>query len=373
MRTARPPVFTGRADRALISAHADWSRAFAMISNGGLEAGWNRPLVMFAVLALIAAAGCLGIEDTVEETDLEAASLEQRSLDTPPDLRVGEWWTFELEERITKRTSQTTLVVTDRTDDTATIGMAADTFQHGFLLMHLPPLGVIELDTFSWNLMYDRFDAAVFPLEPGQTWTTEFHGVEMDAEVVEVEDSQAHIEMLGANERVEATYDAEVGMLTSFDNDVYDVGFEVVDHGLGYEDEVKQFTDISLGFFEGRIAAAVDASLGPAPPVQTVEVDQDVSHATLGLMGGKLFADEETGTYRAVATAPDGTTFEETFTISPADPAMVIEYFGHDAVQGTWELEFEAAGPGYAAAELIVYNLDEITLSNTGSSEEAGG
>lgn len=320
---------------------------------------WTREALVSLLLATAGLAGCLGGEEGIDTASTEASS----TLAEPPEPKVGDWWTFEVRHEASQTAAKATVVVTDRTEDTATIGLASDGFHHRFLLLHLPPLGTVELGSLSWQVMWDRFQPAVFPLEPGQTWTTTFHGAEVEAEVTEVSEDGAQVVMVGDSERVELAYDAAAGMVSDLHVENYGASLELVDHGSGFEGSVERFSNLGVGFFTGRIGNAVDTGLRPAAPVETVEVPDDISEGTLGLIVANVAQDGAApGGYRAAAQAPDGTNFEAVFTPTPDDPALIAEYHGHDAVQGTWQLDFEAAGPGAVAAELIVYDRQAIEL-----------
>lgn len=327
-----------------------------------------RICIVILVLTFAGLSGCIGSEPI----DPEDPAPETRTLESPPDLQVGEWWTIEIFDPSTDARYEGTFVVTDRTGEQATIGMPADEFQHVFFIFHLPPLGDLQLDTFAWNVMGHDFKALEFPLEKGREWTTVFHAVdygwEVQTEVTTAEDGKAQVHMVGENVLIDLTYDAETGMITQFQETAFGLSFEVTDHGFGHEGPVKTPSDIDLGFVDGRIAGAADTTLQPGSPVFTLDVDQDRSHGTLALMAvdavQQITGEGLPGVYRAAVTAPDGTTFEHTFTVMPGSPALIAELHGHDSVTGSWELEFETGGPGAVAAELIVYNLEEETLGS---------
>jgi hypothetical protein len=256
-----------------------------------------------------------------------------------------------------------TVVVAERTDETVTLGLPASEFADVFQIIHLPPLGSVDADTLSWHVMYDRFQPLVFPVERGQEWTTQFHGAELDAEVTGAGNGTVTVTMTGPNERAERTYDAVVGMVTNFEPEGYGTSFEVTDHGFGYEGPVKAPTNKALGFLTGRAAGAVGAGLEPAAPVETVEIDREAAHASLALLAGSLTpTGDNAGAYRAAVTAPDDTTSEQTWTPTPQASQPQPAFFHHDTVQGTWQLEMEAGGPGYVLAGLITYDVTEVTL-----------
>lgn len=326
-----------------------------------------REALLAVVLVTAGLAGCIGAGETSTDPAGTASADEARTLDAPPDLQVGEWWTVQVEGQQSFDTFETTIVVADRTDETLTVGVPEGDFTDAMQIIHLPPLGSVDRGTLSWHVMYDRFQPARFPLEAGDEWTTQFHGNDVTARVASAADGEAVVKMTGQNERITVTYDAEMGMVTSFQPDSYPVSFEVVDHGFDYEGTVVSPTDKALGFLKFR-AGPVNGSLEPAAPVETVELDRDVSHASLALLAGSLTpTGHNAGIYRAKVTAPDGTAFEKTFT-GAGSTGIMADFHGHDTVPGTWELEFETGGPGVVGSELITYDRAEVTLGGSGGS-----
>lgn len=278
-----------------------------------------------------------------------------RTLQAPPDLRVGEWWAVEVLPALAGATYRTTLVVARRAEGHASIGVPAAELSHDFLVLHVPPLGDLDLNTFAWRVMWDDFEALRFPLEPGRTWTADFHGRAVRAEVTRVEGSRAYVTMEGAGERIELTYDAEVGMITDFHEKALGLAFRVTDHGFDHAGEVLTLSGIELGFMESPARGAAGSS-------STVEVDTDASHGSLSLVLWGVGNENEAGTYRITATAPDGTTFEESFQGREGAPSVSVRSFGHDAVRGTWQIHFDRQGPAGLLVELFTYDLAPVEL-----------
>lgn len=286
-----------------------------------------------------------------------------RSLDAPPELQVGEWWTVRVEAGVAGAEYEATIVVTERDERTASIGVAAPDFSDDFFVVHVPPLGTIDLETLAWRVMWDDFEALRFPLEEGRSWEADFHGFDVEAEVTRVEGDRAHVTMTGEDERIELAYDARVGMITDFREEALQLGFRVIDHGFDFDGDVRTPTGIELALFEGLPgdAAAPDGT-DIGAPATTVEVDTGHSHGSLGLVFSNPGSDGEPTPYRVAATAPDGTVFEETFTPVAGGPPLFLESFGHDVVNGTWRLEFEGSGPASALVELFTYDLTETRM-----------
>jgi len=325
---------------------------------------------LIAALVLIAF-GCTPAEAPPDEDAGAATSAEDRTLAAPPDLQLGEWWTVEVRATHADATYRTTMVVAERGDGTATIGIPPEEFTHDFLVLHIPPLGDVGLDPFSWMFMWEDFEALRFPLEQGRAWSAEYHGLPVEAEVTGVEGTTATVTMAGTMDdfaaHLELTYDAETGMITRFqDDDFLGTSFRVLDHGFGYEGPLRTPTGIELGFY----AAGVTDEDGHhqlflhEETVTSMEVQTRGSHGSLGLVMWNVGHEEVRGTYRVAAIAPDGTRFEETFTATPDAPPFALRSFGHDVVGGTWEFEFEGEGPALFGAELFTYDMEEIRIEN---------
>ncbi len=294
-----------------------------------------------------------------EEEHLTSA--EARTLATPPDPQVGEWWTVEVHPDFLDSPIPTTLVVADRAGDWASLGIPPSDFSHDFLVLHLPPLGDLRLNTLAWRVMWDDFEALRFPLEVGRTWEADFHGNDVEAEVTRVEGDRAHVTMVGDGERIELVYDAGKGMITEFQEEALGLSFRVTDHGFGYSGPVKRLEGIELGFME---VDAVPSSESEARRVgeatASPEVNSGASHGSLSLVLWNQGHEEDPGTYRITATAPDGTVFQETFEVESETPSVVLASSGHDAVDGTWQIEFEREGPARLLVELFTYELTEV-------------
>jgi len=292
------------------------------------------PLLLL-ISVLLGSAACTPASDGEEA---EASStLEARHLDAPPDLRVGEWWRVEVDPTLVGATFQTTLVVTEREDGRATLGIPPEDFYHHFLVLHIPPLGDLDVETFAWRVMWDDFEALRFPLEVGRSWESDFHGNDVVAEVTGIEGNRAHVTMTGGGEHIELTYDAELGMITEFREEALQLGFRVLDHGFDYAGPVKSLSRIRLGLMEAGPAQPGDPGAGEAGAATStveVQVESGASHGSLSLVLWNAGAEDQPGRYRILATAPDGATFEETFETAPGSPSVIPASFGHDHVDG---------------------------------------
>ena len=111
---------------------------------------------------------------------------------------------------------------------------------------------------------------------------------------------------------------------------------------------------IELGLMQGGPAET------PGSSTETLEVTSPGSHGSLSLVVWNRGFEDEAGSYRIAATAPDGTVFEHQFETAPGDPSVLVTSFGHDAVQGTWQIDFERGGPARLLVELFTYDLETM-------------
>lgn len=330
--------------------------------------GWAAALLTVSLVA----AGCLGsqleegpgatpnMRGTLPSGPPSQADLADRTLQEPPTLRLGEWWDVRVDSELTGEVYEGRVVVAGMSQERYLVGMPTDAFAHGLLILHLPGIGPVTSDTFGYEAHDVLFEPTDFPLTEGKTWTTEWYTGGMDAEVVEVNDGQARIEMVGENTRMNLTYDPAKGIPNLVEVDGYGT-LEVLDHGFGHEGQVTVPWEHDLVFLHGRLAGAADLGLQPAAPVETITVEGGYDRASFALLLGNVLAEGPPGVYRVQATAPDGTTYEEVFTAGPQDD-LLLAIKTHDDPVGDWELEYEAGGPGAAAIEGVAYQVIEVDL-----------
>jgi len=318
-----------------------------------------------ALLLSSALVACGGSEPQAAERSVDPR-LEGRTLAGPPAPEVGEWWTVEVDPQLVGATFPTTLVVTDRSQGRVGIGIPPEQFSHDFLVLHIPVLGDLDLATFAWRVMWDDFEALRFPLEPGRSWSADFHGRDVEATVTGVDGDRAFITMIGDGERIELVYDARLGMITEFREEALKLGFRITGHGFDYAGPVLALSGIELGFMQGgpsESAGPHDHGTGEAgTSTATLEVATNGSHGSLSLVVWNVGFEDQPGTYRITATAPDGNTFEETFELAAGAPPVSVTSFGHESVQGTWRLDFHRGGPARLLVELFTYDLRTVEL-----------
>ncbi len=330
--------------------------------------GWAVALLTLSLVA----AGCLGseLEDGASDatsTDQvlpggapSQAELDQRTLQTPPTLRLGEWWDVRVDSELNGESYEGRVVVAGLHDGRYLVGMPQDSFVDGLLILHLPGIGPVTADTLGYEAHDVLFEQVSFPLTEGKTWATEWYTGQVNATVATVEDGQALIEMTGQNTQINLTYDPGLGIPSLVEIAGYGT-LEVTDHGYGYEGTVEVPWEHDLVFLHGRLAGAADLGLQPAPPTETITIEGPYDRASFALLLGNVLAEGPPGVYRVSATAPDGTTYEETFTAGPgSDLRLAVE--SHLDPVGDWQLEYEAGGPGAAAIEGVAYQVVEVAL-----------
>lgn len=339
----------------------------------------SREAGALALVAAILAAGCIGAttDDEIDpatagpgtelaEGPLTDEILEARSLDEPPTWHEGEWWTFQVDAALTGDTYEATVVVADAREGEILLGMPADAFDDTAIVTHFPPTGPMRTEDLSWYFHSDPFPMAPFPLEPGKTWSFEWVGAQAEAEVVAVDPDAgtAEIDVLQPNAHLTLTYDARMGFVSEMTWEGL-ASYEIVDHGAGYEGRVIVPDDPTLAIFEGRLAGVVDTNAipQPGPPVMEVDIAEGRDSMSLGFILGELVADG-TGVYRAAATAPDDTTYEEA--LLPTDDASLVLRTHHvSEPAGTWTLDFQAIGSGGAIVEAVAYDAVMVDLAPT--------
>ncbi|PSG98045.1 hypothetical protein BRD56_02470 [Thermoplasmatales archaeon SW_10_69_26] len=336
----------------------------------------RRAGVVLLAFALVTA-GCVGTQ--APEDDSEASEEEltaqnasptappaegERGLDEPPTLRQGEWWTVELRSDAFNVESEATIVNAGMKDGRYMIGMPADDYAVEALILHLPSIGPVQPDTLGYESHDVPFAPASFPLQEGETWSTEWYTGELEGEVTQANPAEgtAEAELTGA-ENVNVTYEAGLGIPTSVEIDGYG-SYEVTDHGYGFEGDVKVPWEHDIVFLNGRVGPAADTSLQPAPPVEQIPVEGDYDEAAIALLMGNLVVEGPPGVYRVSADAPNGNTYEDTFVAEPTGPQLKIVPSAVPDPVGTWDAEYEAGGAGVAAIEGMAYEVIERSLGD---------
>lgn len=284
------------------------------------------------------------------------------TLAAPPAWEAGDWFAYRISEQFTGSTYEVTRVVTgpEPGTDSHLVGMPRDEWSDKALVLHVPGFGQIDRPTLGFEIHDCPFQPLDFPLEDGESWTTEFECREVDATVTVEDETTATIRMVGGSDDLTLTYDAEVGAITSYEIEGY-ATIELIDHGTGWEGTATVPHMHDLIFQHGRLAGAVDLNLQPAPPVESVEVDSTYHRVSFVVILGALVP--RAGVYHERVEAPDGSVFSHT--VTPADePGFHLFFHQVDDPGGTWDLTHVAGGPGIAMTEGIGYHVFDEQVGN---------
>lgn len=365
-----------------------------------------RPLVVLSALLTAVLAGCTddgtGGDDAVVPPSLEPQFSEdrgrgnitvdqvslpldpplpgERGLATAPTLRLGEWWTIRLTEHFAGTQYEITRVVAGTEHGNYLVGFPLDAFSNDALVMHMPGYGDI-LSDLSYGAHDVPFVPVSFPLEPGKTWTTAWEAETATMEMVVDEITPEGVAIITGVPTPDSgaypttiEYDPAIGEVRKLVMQGY-AEYEVIDHGYGYEGDVRVPHAHDLVFLNGRIAAVGDIAAplvppSPAAPTETITVGEgydrlsfgalffDIAAATMQDQAGSSAA---AGAYEIELTAPDGTVYAETFT--PADGYWIkAVFYGHENPAGDWNLRAVAGGAGAAFVEGIGYHSIDIAL-----------
>lgn len=292
-----------------------------------------------------------------------------RSLAEAPTYRVGEHWTVEVEFGLSGNQATLERVVAGTQGDDVLFGMPPEGFVHEAIVVHFPAFGRVN----ATDLSFDAHDRPLrfldFPLEEGKTWETQWYGgTAMTAEVTSVDGATAEVHVENDAMTVDLTYDAEAGAVTSFEVPGY-LRYEVVDHGYGYEGDVRVPANQDLVFCHGRAAVAVPVEAcqlvtdSPRGPVETVRLPDSYDRVSYALLAADL-ADPDgaagAGVYRVAVDHPSGES--ESMTKLSHEPGYKLQVGGDSEPSGVWTVEAEAAGAGLAILEGVGYDAYEASL-----------
>lgn len=329
--------------------------------------------VVLVAMALLLA-GCLGGSGGAEPTaepdadgpdpvrssgPVDSGPTSSADLETPPEWYEGKWWKYRIQEDFTGSSYETMRVITglEPATDSYLAGMPQDQWLDKALALHVPGFGRVGRQDLSFEIHDCPFQPVDFPLTDGKTWQTEFECRPVNATATLLDETTAEIEMTGPNDHLVLTYDAEVGAVTEMIIDNY-ATIEMVDHGDGFRGNVTVPHMHDLVFMHGRVAGALNLSLRPAAPAESVTVDDTYDRVSFVIILGSILPDTSGPNtfYQETATAPDGTTYEERVTAAD-EPGIRLLFYQHDDPGGTWELQHVAAGPGIAMIEGIGYHV----------------
>lgn len=329
----------------------------------------------------IALGGCLSApaEETAAplsrpgEPQLGAASglpVEPRvgaTLDEPPAWRLGEWWRTRFSAPPYRIQATFDQVVAGVHGDAYLVGVDLESFDDGVLLLHFPGLGEVNASSLGFDAHDRPFVPLQFPLHEGATWDTQWYtGAPLTARVTRAVGSEADVQLTGVRS-IQLTYDAQMGAIRRFEIAEYG-GFEVVEHGYGYDGVVRIPAQQDLVFCHGRamVVQAVDLCVTrnatePRPPRETLQLPNTYDRASFGLFLRDLqAAPVAPGVLHIEVVAPNGQVYRATKT--PDRTGMVLYPYGLEDPGGTWQVTAVAGGAGLAILEGVAYRVLDVDL-----------
>jgi hypothetical protein len=297
----------------------------------------------------------------------------ERTLDAAPQWRLGEWWTYHMEDKLVGGSMDFTRVVAgeDKQAGTYLVGFPLDEFSNNVMLFHIPGYGDISQADLSYETHDKVFQPLQFPLAEGNSWPVAFEGTAKgQAGVVRPGDGTAQVTMEVSNYGyINATYDPAIGEIREMDIKNY-AHYEVTGHGYNWKGVVRVPHAHDLIFQHGRIAALFDVRqplVPPTPtaPTETVDIPAGYDRASFVIILGAGAAlgipnAVPAGVFRETVTSPNGTKYE--LTLLPNEGGLKIGSYGNDAPTGTWTMEHVAGGAGIAFVEGIGYHSIDIDL-----------
>ncbi len=305
----------------------------------------------------------------------------ERTLDKVPLWRLGEWWTYEIEDFLGGDKETITRVVAGTEHDNYLVGFPIDQFSSYALVLHHPSFGDVHMSDLSYETHDSPFKHLKFPFVEGDTWETTFESetVVWTAEVTSVDATtgEARVDFTNANggNAGYSIYDAELGVA----KDIYFTNygrFQVVDHGFNYTGDVRVPHAHDLVFFDGRFAGVVPLTGGgldpqnPTTPSGTITVPDNYDRVSFGLLAqdvasnvvhGAAGTTRILGYYAITVTAPDGTQYS--MELTPADEGWFVgEFYDHDGPAGEWQYTAIATGAGGIFIEGIGYHSIDLQL-----------
>ncbi len=324
-------------------------------------------------------AGCLSVEDGFQDgspgpwlgVESELASHPgERGLEVAPSFALGEWWTVEAfwwdkEETVT-------LAVAGEDADSFLVGYPAGKAYDMPFIHHYPGIGEIRKHDLAY-LAHDRWMKFLdFPLTDGKAWDASYYlGEPMTIQVEHVAGNEAHLVAEIENRGTASyTYNASLGAVTSYElvrDGTAWVGFDVVDHGLGYEGDLVVPYGIEQAFCrfigqaglyqtQGRDCEATD----PGPMSGIVPIDGDATNAVflMDAVAGYTVAPGAGAYAHLQVETPAGNTFE--VEAMAGDDAHAYHHVPEGA--GAWSYEATVGPNSVVLLEGAVYQALEATL-----------
>jgi hypothetical protein len=304
----------------------------------------------------------------------------ERNLETAPAWRLGEWWKYRLTEEFSGASYEFYRVVAGAEAGNYLVGFPVNEFSNDILVLHIPGYGDISRTDLSYETHDAPFKLLQFPLRDGDSWDMTFEGASPGTAMVEVPgDGTAIIHAPTQSFDITAVYDPALGEIRSLQIPGY-ASYEVIGHGYDWGSQpmagdgiVRVPHDHDLVFINGRLGGVHDLGSplippSPAGPTETITVEGGYDRIGFtiilgtppGLVPAAGGVAPPTGYYSGKAAAPDGTVYE--LVLMPNEDPLKVEFFGHDAPTGDWNMEYVAGGAGVVLIEGIGYHSIDVDL-----------
>ncbi len=297
----------------------------------------------------------------------------ERTLETVPHWRLGEWWEYTVTDHFAGKSIQIKRVVAGTFGSQYLVGFPIDAFSNDALVLHVPGYGDIDQADLSFETHDVDTQMLSFPLTVGKRWDTAFEGRPGNATVLLATQQQATIRITDGNSyNWTAVYDAQAGEIVRLDDPNY-ATVEVKEHGYGHTGVVRVPHAHDLVFQNGRLGpfdinSSPTQNPQPAPATETVEVQRGYDRLAFTIIVGGganllvsgLPALPGMGSYSEKVTSPNGTVYQ--VSSGPTETGLKIQFFGAGDPTGTWTLDHQATGPGIVLTEGIGYHSIDIDL-----------
>jgi hypothetical protein len=353
-----------------------------------------RPLPTFLLIFSFVLAGCVGDPTpTAAEPSVDPRLPDFRPVQTEPETprtlleapkyKQGEWWKIRMTDGFTGATYETTRVIVGVEGDYYLVGMPRESFNHDFMVLHIPGFGQVSREDLSFEIHDALFQPLRFPMFEGDSWVTAFEGrpVTMTVRTIESE-TRAIVQMVSnsgqSTDNANLTYDAVVGEVVLNDQPNY-ASYEVVEHGFNYTGIVTVPHQHDLIFQHFRIGGPLVSGF-PAVATSNIDniaVDTTYDRVSAAIIYFPIGPNTPAGYFSERVTSPQSDVFQ--MTVMPAESTAVrLLTFFSDRPGGQWTLEHVAGGLGGIGAEGIAYHIYDVdmpsgrVLASTGEHQHGG-
>ena len=283
-------------------------------------------------------------------------------LASAPEWRIGDWWLVEIQDARLLKPVTARLVVAAVDKGDVFVGVQEGDPYLELLTYHFPFFGRVAARDLSYEVHNQPFHPLQFPLEKGNTWTTQFNDMELAAKVVAVSKQQARVEFRGIHDDLLATitYDSVAGTIT----DWFLAGhgtLKVKEHGRDYSCIVEYAPRHELLFVHHAMGSTVLPANVREPTA--IEVDRPFERAAVVLIAGGY-----EGMFSSMVIPPDGE--RHSVSVLPHDmerwKLALVESF---EPVGTWHVESIASNQGYALSEAMGFDLRAVNLQDADATD----